>query len=159
MTRADCLLIGIGSPVVGDDLGWQAVAWLQENWFLLQENESLPASQPRFLTLDRPGAGLLEYLHADLPTVLIDAMLSGSPPGSIRVLELAELLQQARPPSSHHFGVAESLALAQALNGLPQSLRLLGIEADPAQQVSVESWSSGLVQEVATFLRLQDSRL
>lgn len=74
--------------------------------------------------------GLFELAAAD-NVVIIDAMVSGAAPGTIRVWDdlswkpLAEIRLRA---STHGFGVAEALDLACALNRLPRRLRIVGIE-------------------------------
>lgn len=113
-------IIGIGSPVAGDDLGAAAIAELADAG--LNRCAEL-------LTLDRPGPALIEHLQDGFCVILIDAMLAGLPPGTVRELPLEDLIVSARPPSSHHLGLAETLALASALACLPQRLHLIGIEA------------------------------
>ncbi|TVP87065.1 MAG: hydrogenase maturation protease [Thioalkalivibrio sp.] len=112
-------IIGIGSPAAGDDLGWLAIDWLRSAG--LDRHAEL-------LTLDRPGPALLDHLQPDARVVLIDAMEAGLPAGTLRELVLDDLLAHAHPPSSHHLGLAETLALAQALGALPGHLHLLGIQ-------------------------------
>jgi len=120
-------IIGIGSPFCGDQLGLQAVALLQQETRL----SSLPV-EPQFLVLDRPGSGLIEYFTGAGAVVLIDAMQSGQPAATVQRLNSDELLHQAGLPSSHSLGVAETLALAEALGALPQQLFIYGIEAGEA---------------------------
>ena len=118
-TQPSLHIIGIGSPVAGDDLGWKAIAALQ----------SIPFdAEVRWLTLDRPGPSLLNDLDPKKAVILIDAMDADLPPGSLRVLRLEDLVLDALPPSSHHFGLAESLALGQALGCLPEQLHIIGIQ-------------------------------
>jgi len=114
-------IIGIGSPVAGDDLGWLAIDWLRNAGF---------DRYAELLKLDRPGPALLDHLHPDSRVILIDAMDANLAPGTIRVLPLEDLIVTARPPSSHEFGLAESLALARALGTLPQRLYVIGIQKD-----------------------------
>ena len=112
-------IIGIGSPVAGDDLGWQAIDALREAGI---------GRHAELLTLDRPGPALLDHFEPDVHVILIDAMDAGLPPGSIRDLTLDDLLFGALPPSTHHLGLAESLALARALDGLPRVLYVIGLQ-------------------------------
>ena len=120
-TPASWRIIGIGSPVAGDDLGWLAIDWLRNAGF---------ERRAELFALDRPGPALLDYLQPDARVVLIDAMDAGLAPGTIRELPLTDLIVTARPPSSHEFALAETLALAQALGTLPQRLYVIGIQKD-----------------------------
>lgn len=117
--RVQWRIIGVGSPVAGDDLGWVAIEALRAAGL---------AGAHELLTLDRPGAALIEHLTPGAHVILLDAMQAERPPGSVRELDLEDLIARAHPPSSHHLGLAETLALAQALGEWPQRLHLLGIQ-------------------------------
>jgi len=144
-TPASWRIIGIGSPVAGDDLGWLAIDWLRNAGF---------DRYAELLTLDRPGTALFEYLQPGGRVILIDAMDAGLLPGTIRELGLDDLLVTARGPSSHEFGLAETLALGNAMGTLPQSMRILGIqassEAHPTVPIMADSsvlagWIQGIL--------------
>ena len=135
--RAAWKIIGIGSPVAGDDLGWLAVDWLRSAGF---------DRRAELLTLDRPGPVLLDYLQPDSKVILIDAMDAGLPAGTLRELALDDLLAHARPPSSHNLGLAETLALARALGVVPMRLHLIGIQM--AGGGADFSYSETLVREL-----------
>jgi len=115
-------IIGVGSPVVGDDLGWAAIAALEEAG--LNRCADL-------LSLDRPGPALLDYLQGRSRVILIDAMQAGLEPGSVRALSPEELIASAHPPSSHDLGLAETLALARALDCMPARIYVIGVETGP----------------------------
>jgi hydrogenase maturation protease len=115
-------IIGVGSPVVGDGLGWAAIEALRAAGL---------ADAHELLTLDRPGPALIEHLTPGTCVILLDAMEAGLAPGSVRELDLEDLIAMARPPSSHHLGLAETLALARTLGVWPQQLHLLGIQTVP----------------------------
>ena len=121
-------IIGIGSPFGADRLGWQAIDLLA--------GASLPATE--LLKLDRPGSELIRYLAGVDEVVIIDAVQSGGcRPGTVLALARSDLACLPALNSSHGFGVAEALALAERLDALPARIRLLGIEAgmDPALPV------------------------
>jgi hydrogenase maturation protease len=63
--------------------------------------------------------------------ILVDALRSGGPPGSIRVVEAyhAPLPADMHCSSTHTFGLREAVELARALGQLPRSLLIYGIEA------------------------------
>lgn len=115
-------VIGIGSPFGGDAAGLHAIDLLRD------EHELFPAGT-ELLALDRPGSNLIPLLETARHVILIDAMQSGQPAGTVQQLELKQLLAEASLPSSHNIGVAESLALADALGVLPKQLTIIGIEA------------------------------
>ena len=123
-------IIGVGSPVAGDDLGWAAIAALQEVG--LNRCADL-------LSLDRPGPALLHYLQGRSRVILIDAMQAGLAPGSVRALSAEELIASARPPSSHDLGLAETLALARALDCMPARLYVIGVETSPLLEGAARS--------------------
>jgi hydrogenase maturation protease len=112
-------IIGIGSPVAGDDLGWLAIGWLHHA--RLDRHADL-------VTLDRPGTALLDHMQPGSQVILIDAMDADLAPGTILELPLEDLIITARPPSSHEFGLAETLALAKALGTLPHRCHVIGIQ-------------------------------
>lgn len=63
--------------------------------------------------------------------VLVDAVRSGAPPGTVHRVELGE---RGVPPeleltSSHAFGVEQTIELARALGRLPERVVAYGIEA------------------------------
>ena len=66
--------------------------------------------------------------------ILIDAMRSGVPAGSIRSINRDQLERYGERLSSHALGVAEMLALGEKLGDLPDRLWLIGIEVGGAPQ-------------------------
>jgi len=127
-------IIGVGSPVGDDQAGWWVAHALQRS--------GLPdrlACQTSIVALDRPGAGLVRYLAGVDVAVLIDAVQSGNAPGTIhRVDDLASIRKEPLV-SSHGLGVASALALASALDALPATLVLYGIEIGNASFDAVPS--------------------
>ncbi|HJW26181.1 MAG TPA: hydrogenase maturation protease [Rhodocyclaceae bacterium] len=109
-------IIGLGSPFGDDRIGWAAAAALAP---------LCPGAE--IILLDRPGAGLVHALAGTVAVLLVDGVRSGASPGTLHRLALADLLETADSPSSHHFGVADALGLAAALGQLPASLVLAGI--------------------------------
>jgi hydrogenase maturation protease len=79
--------------------------------------------------LDGDPAALLDALAGAGEAIVIDAVRSGAPPGTIHRLDAAALPAGLRSASSHALGVAEALALGRALDRLPARLELYGIEA------------------------------
>ena len=76
--------------------------------------------------------------------IVVDAMVSGGPPGTIYRFDAHGAgvpVELSRSPSSHGWGVAEALALGKVLQELPPCLIIYGIEGKnfgPGQEVSQE---------------------
>jgi hydrogenase maturation protease len=103
---------------------------------------------------DRPGAALIELLDGVDATILIDAVRSGSPPGTLHDLDLRTLLRSAvRPVSSHDLGVAVAIQLADALGRLPARGRLLGIETPGTRSADGSAPVEDAIPEVVSRAR------
>ena len=119
MTKA-VRIIGIGSPVAGDEIAIQLVRQLRRD-ALWQKREEI-----EWLELERPGAALLHYFAGVETLCLIDTLKSGVHSGIVR-LQTEDLLGEEAAISSHHFGLAEALHLATALGQLPPRLLIYGV--------------------------------
>ncbi len=75
--------------------------------------------------------------------VLVDAVVTGAPAGTVWRWEGPEVkIQENSPVSTHGFGVAEAIKLARILGRLPKRLRVYGIEGrqfDAGSDVSPEA--------------------
>jgi hydrogenase maturation protease len=118
-------VIGIGSPAGEDQAGWRVVDALRSSGVL----DQLPRAVDT-VSLDRPGARLVHHLAGADTVILIDAIKSGSAPGTIHRIDDIARLDGDRALSSHGFGLAAALGLAHALGGLPASLILYGVEIE-----------------------------
>ena len=114
-------VIGIGNVYRGDD-GAGIVA-------VRQLKGQLP-SGVGVLEETGEGTSLMEAWKDAGSVILIDAIRSGAPPGTIYRLEAhaEKIPAKLFLCSSHAFGVAEAIDLARALNQLPRSLIVYGIE-------------------------------
>jgi len=76
------------------------------------------------------GTALIEAWAGAGTVVLIDAVSSGAPPGSIRRIDAGATAVPSEwfRGSTHAFGVAEAIELARTLGRLPDRLIVLGIE-------------------------------
>ena len=101
---------------------------------------------------DRPGLNLLDELEGIDAAVLVDAMRSGAPPGSVRVLSPAQL---ARGPalSSHALGVADALALASALGRRRPALRIVAVELEAERRGGLSVAGRAAVPEACRRVR------
>lgn len=90
----------------------------------------------------RPGAGLLDLLDGEAPVVLVDVTRSGSTPGTIHRLVLADVTEAALAGpnvSSHGFGPAQALELGRVLGrALPDGafVGIEGVRFDPGDELS-----------------------
>ena len=152
-------ILGIGSPHGDDELGWRAIDILgSENL-----SDRLSTHRLELLRLDRPGPRLIEHLTGANLVVIVDAMTSGSAPGTVRRLDLNELETVLAPVSSHGLDLPASLALADALGMVTTDIVVVGIEIgmdggaerasgtpDFAERLSaaieyeIERWSAGV---------------
>lgn len=118
----NCLLIGVGSPFAGDAIGWEVVGALARRGF------EAPGWRLGFATAARPGPELLDLFEGRDAAVLVDAMVSGAPPGKVRQLTPAQLARHGLRLSSHALGVADTLTLGASLGALPGRLTVVGVE-------------------------------
>jgi len=120
MTVPGVIVIGIGHPDRGDDAaGLLAAA-------RLEAGGSIPLDV-RQCTGDL--ASLLDIWDGVDGVVLIDAAVGCGAPGTVHVRDLREAsAPPGRSTSNHGFGLAEAVALAEALGTLPKAIRLVAIE-------------------------------
>ena len=114
-------VIGIGSPFGADRAGWEVVDLLAR--------EGAAGLSP--LRCASPAGELLGMLRGTDRAVLVDAVVSGAPPGTVGRWEGRGVLEPRSALSSHGLDVAAVLALGDALGELPATLVLYGIEVDP----------------------------
>jgi hydrogenase maturation protease len=115
------LIIGIGNEYRGDDAAGLVVARrlkerLGESFTVLEQRGD--------------GAALMEAWRGAETVVVIDAVMSGAAPGTIRRFDaIAQPFPKgAFRRSTHAFGVAEAVELARALGELPKTLVVYGVE-------------------------------
>jgi hydrogenase maturation protease len=121
MKVLDPVLIGVGNPFRGDDgLALVLVRCMR--------GEIPPGIHVLEETGD--GAELLEAWRGADCLVLIDAVQSGSPPGTIHRFDARKerLPSWFSSVSTHSFGVAEAIELARMMGDLPGQLIVYGIE-------------------------------
>jgi hydrogenase maturation protease len=114
------VIVGVGNDWRGDDaVGLVAARRLRS---------ALP--DVRVLELDGDPASLLDAWAGAHEAIVIDAVRSGAPPGTIHRLDVASepLPAGLRAGSTHGLGLAEAVALGRTLDRLPARLELIGIE-------------------------------
>lgn len=117
------LVIGIGGSGRRDDLAGLAVA------------RELAARLGGLATVETDlsgGPGLIDRWSGRGLVILVDAVRTGSPPGTIVRIDLLGTERRSGPASatsSHGLDVGHAVALASAIGRLPSALLLYGIEA------------------------------
>jgi hydrogenase maturation protease len=152
MPDHDTLILGVGSPLRGDDaLGVLAVQRLRQH--------DLP---PGVDVVDggTGGIGLIPVMESYRRVILVDAVSMGLPAGTIRRLAWQEvrLVAHEQPLSLHQSDLADALALAEALGCLPAEVVIYGVQPhnmDWDQPVSrpVECALPSLVQALISEVR------
>lgn len=136
-------IVAIGSPFGDDQLGWEIAHRLTSH---------IPDAYP-IVTLDRPGMTLISHFSDASVVLIIDAIQSDAPPGTIHWLsgeDIPKVHQQ--PSSSHDIGVKEIYQLSKTLSLLPNQLDVCGIECDQNWQES-STISPIVAESVPTLLK------
>ena len=114
------IVIGVGNDLRGDDAaGWETVRRLR----------AVPS-----LVLHEHGGdapGLVSLWGPDDDVVVVDAIVSSAPPGTIVEIDAlaAPLPADVSWATTHGAGVAEGIELARALGLLPKTLVVIGVSA------------------------------
>ncbi|HEY1204528.1 MAG: hydrogenase maturation protease [Bryobacteraceae bacterium] len=111
------LVIGCGNPDRGDDAAAiLVVRRLRECGVAAREHSS-------------DGLALIDLWSQAEYVILIDTVVTGAPPGTISgCLGADTVLLRSAGTSSHSFDVASAIELARALDRMPGSLKIYGIE-------------------------------
>jgi hydrogenase maturation protease len=120
------LVIGVGNGYRRDDAAGLVVA--------RRVREEAPGGVS-VLEHSGEGAGLVEAWAGADAVILIDAVQTGSPPGTLYRLDAHVEPIPARffHYSTHAFSIAEAIELARALGELPRRLIVHGIEGEDFQ--------------------------
>lgn len=134
---AGTLIAALGNPLMGDDGAGAAV--LEE-----LRRRGVPAGV-RLYDAGAAGIDLLMELEGVNTLILLDALASEDPAGTVRVLEGEEIFHYAegRGMGSHQPSLAGTLRLAGRLGLMPARVAVVGITA---RQFAL---GAGLSQEVA----------
>jgi hydrogenase maturation protease len=142
------VVIGVGNPYRCDDgVGHRVVE------ALAREVEATPpdarSNRPgrlhaaQLTVTDGEPARLIELWRGAQIAVVVDAVVTGSLPGRLKVWDAArQALPNRSTTSSHASGVGEACALGAALDALPGRLLVVGIEAactDDGTDLSAEA--------------------
>jgi|SRR5581483_1739009 len=129
-------IIGFGNPQRGDDAAGVIVA------------ERLRAQSLDTVTVTGDALELVEAWQGTDELILVDAVVTGAPAGTIHVWHGKEALPAlTTPTSTHGIGLLQALELADTLHRLPPHLSIWGIEGQafdvgsemsPAVETAVE---------------------
>lgn len=116
------LVIGVGSPLMGDDgLGLAALEALRAGWTFEPELELMDGGTW--------GMNLLPFIETVPRVLILDAIRAGGEPGDFVRLEDDEIPRFfATKLSPHQIDLKEVLALAELRGTLPASTIVLGLE-------------------------------
>jgi hydrogenase maturation protease len=111
--------------------------------------------------LDGEPIGLIDALNGDDEVVLVDAVASGAPPGTVYELEAGDEPLPVRlfgASSTHALGLAEAVELARSLGKLPRRVSVYGIEGEAFSfgkglSPAVAAAADRVVEEVAACTR------
>ncbi len=127
MNKKETLILGVGNPLRGDDgVGPEVIRLLKEN----RDSYKL-AADIDLLDGGTDGLGLIEYFREYRKVILIDAVLMGMPPGTVKVFKPEDALFHICNDSlsTHGFGISELVKFAKELELLPE-LSIVGIQAE-----------------------------
>jgi hydrogenase maturation protease len=129
--HAGVLVIGVGNEWRSDDgIGIHVVRRLKE-WNEEQGGTMrIPSHEELTLRENHDGISLNDTWQGSQQVIIVDAMCSGQKPGTIRRFDVQQeaIPRGIFPQTLHHYGPAEAIELARALNELPAQLILYGIE-------------------------------
>jgi hydrogenase maturation protease len=117
------VVIGVGNPDRGDDGVGPAV--------LARVEARLPAAARPVCLLGDDPAAIMEAWQGAPHAVVVDAMLSGAVPGTVRRFDAggSALPVEVGLPSTHALGAGAAIEMARVLGRLPARLTVYGVEA------------------------------
>lgn len=145
------LVVGLGNPLMADDgLGLAALERLREEWDL-----------PTDVALADGGTWgmmLLPFIEDSRELLLLDAVRTGSPPGTVTELGREELPRFfCHKISPHQIDLREVLAVADLRGRLPERIAVIGVEPELVEMR--HSLSPSVEEQVGEVVRLAIERL
>jgi len=118
------LVVGLGNPILGDDgIGWRVAEAVKVR---------LNDPDVEVLCLSLGGLALMEHLAGYRRAIIIDAMSSGAPAGTLLRMTAREMdeISVQHTASVHDLSLAAALALGCELGlELPEEIQVVGVEA------------------------------
>jgi hydrogenase maturation protease len=125
--RPRWLVVGVGNPLLGDDgVGWRVVDVVQS-----QLADRIGRGEIEIDHLATGGLDLMERLLGAEQAILVDATVTGSPPGTLSAGPVEALAPRtAHLDTSHEATFHAALDAGRALGAdLPERITVVGIEA------------------------------
>ena len=123
--RASTLVVGLGNPILGDDgVGWRVAHEVQAR---------LADPDVEVTCLALGGVALMERLAGYRRAIIIDAMTTDAPLGSVLSVPLEKLSnpESGHTASSHDTSLATALNLGRRLGvPLPEKVWVVAVEAE-----------------------------
>lgn len=132
------LIVGIGSSILGDDgVGIEIARRCKE---LFSHNNNI-----RVVEIGTGGLSLLDIVQGYDRLILLDAIISGSPAGTVQVLTEAALPGTVHLGTGHEADLNTTLALGRRLveKPLPKDVRIVAVEVR-----NITTFSENLSPEV-----------
>jgi len=121
MIERKTLIIGIGNEYRSDDAAGLIAA---------RNIKKLGLEDADVIESNGDGAGLIDSWTGREHVILIDAVLSGSAPGTVHRIELGKSILPAEffKFSTHLFSIPQAIYLSASIGKLPDKIIILGIE-------------------------------
>lgn len=121
-SETNILVLGIGNILLSDEgAGVRVIEQLQKQY---QIPESIDVTDGGTM-----GVELLPWLEGRSHIIIVDAVRSDNPPGTVlRIDDVPAFFQNKISP--HQIGITDVLAMAYITNDLPPSVILIGIEPE-----------------------------
>lgn len=116
-------VIGCGNLLASDDGIGIHVARSLKGYDLASEVDIIEAGCP--------GLDLLRLWESEDKVLIIDAVISGSKPGTVHVFNSDQVIpREIMPLSSHSFNVVDAIELGKRIGVIPEKLVIIGIELE-----------------------------
>ena len=153
-------IVGIGSALGADQIGWLAANQLETTGF----KERYPANLVEVSICRSPVLLTTQCTSAQV-LILLDAYYSAVPAGSVRLFTIEDLDTVHRPASSHALDIRQALDLYVALENHLPPLSIIGIcvgrDASETNRQStaaiLESAFPALVKSIDAAIKLQQA--
>jgi hydrogenase maturation protease len=130
------LVVGIGSTILGDDgIGVHIVRKLKEESY---------AESYDIIELGTAGLSLLDYVEGYDRLIIVDAIVTGAPPGTVHELWGEDVITTAHLGAGHESDLPATLALGRRLGKhMPKDVVIIAVEA-----TGLDDFSEQLTPEV-----------
>jgi hydrogenase maturation protease len=148
------LVVGLGNPILGDDgVGWRVADEVRQR-LLLAARRGQSAIEVDSLALG--GLSLMERLIGYDRAIIVDAVATGQPPGTVSRFRLDELpdFSTAHTSAAHDTSLQTALRVGRTMGAhLPGEVLIVGVEAQSVYDFS-EILSPPVAEAVPVAARL-----